>query len=74
MSAGAALTTSPGALPRRDKVLVLAALAAVILLAWGYLVLHSAHMSMEAAGHAMMGMTGMPWSAGQAALTLLMWR
>jgi predicted metal-binding membrane protein len=73
MSAGAALTTSPGALPRRDKVLVLAALAAVILLAWGYLVLHSAHMSMEAAGHAMMGMTGMPWSAGQAGLTLLMW-
>ena len=61
------------ALPRRDKMVVLAALGAVIALAWAYLALHSAHMSMDAAGHTAMEMGGEPWTAADFGLTLLMW-
>ena len=65
------ITAAP--LPRRDKLVVLAALGAVIALAWVYLARHSAHLSMEAAGHAAMGMNGEPWTAARFGLTLLMW-
>jgi predicted metal-binding membrane protein len=61
------------ALPRRDKMVVVAALGAVIALAWAYLALHSAHMSMDAAGHTAMEMGGEPWTAADFGLTLLMW-
>jgi predicted metal-binding membrane protein len=73
MSTDVAITAASGTLPKRDKLLVLAALAAVVILAWSYLVLHAAHMSMVAAGHAMMGMMNMPWSAAHFGLTFLMW-
>ncbi|WP_207538877.1 DUF2182 domain-containing protein [Sabulicella rubraurantiaca] len=57
---------------RRDRGIAAAALATVILLAWGYLIL-MAGMPMEMAPIA--GATSMPapWSVGQAAMMLLMW-
>jgi predicted metal-binding membrane protein len=61
------------ALPDRDRLLVLLALGLVVALAWAYLFAHAAHMTMEAAGHAIMGMTGVPWSVSHFALTASMW-
>jgi predicted metal-binding membrane protein len=73
MGGGAAPATASGALPRRDKLIILASLAAVVTLAWSYLTLHAAHMNMEAASRAVMGMTGVSWSGAHVAMTLLMW-
>lgn len=57
---------------RRDRRVAVAALAAVVVLAWGYLLL-GAGMGMEAAmAGAAMAMP-MPWSPGHAALMALMW-
>ncbi len=69
-----ALSSLSGAvLRRRDKFVLLAALAAVVGLAWGYLVLNAAHMDMEATAHAAMGMSAHPWTGAYFSLTLLMW-
>jgi predicted metal-binding membrane protein len=63
----------PEPLPRRDRAIVIAGLAAVCLLAWLYLV-HSAH---DMGGADMAAMPGMvmtsAWSAREAALTFAMW-
>lgn len=60
-------------LPRRDRLLIWAALVAVVSLGWGYLVLSAAHMDMEVAAHAAMGMMAVPWTPGHFVLTFLMW-
>jgi predicted metal-binding membrane protein len=59
-------------LGRRDKALLIGALAAVVTLAWAYLVLTVAHMEMPSA-HAAMAMVAVPWTASHFLLTLLMW-
>jgi predicted metal-binding membrane protein len=60
-------------LDRRDRLVLLGALATVAMLAWGYLALHAAHMDGSSASHAAMGMTAVPWTAAHFAVTLLMW-
>ena len=59
------------ALLRRDRMLVLAGLLAVIFLAWGYLLL-GAGLQMDMGGGQMMAMAP-AWTAGYAALMFLMW-
>ena len=63
---------SDAQLSRRDKLVLLGTLAAVIGLAWAYLVLSMTHMNTASAHHAAMGMA-VPWTATHVALTLLMW-
>ena len=56
---------------RRDKLVVLAALGAVIALTWTYLEIHSIHMSAEATGHAAVAMAANPWTAADFAFRSL---
>jgi predicted metal-binding membrane protein len=71
---GHALSTVSGAiLDRRDRFILLGALAAVTTLAWGYLVLHAIHMDVPSAIHVAMGMGAVPWTAGRFVMTLVMW-
>lgn len=57
---------------RRDRLLVVAGLLAVIVLSWAYL-LTGAGMSVHEMGGVLMPMRNGPWTAGYAALVLLMW-
>jgi predicted metal-binding membrane protein len=66
-------SVSGALLARRDKPALLAAILAVAGLAWSYLVLSAAHMSMDGAAHAAMGMSSVPWTAKTAVLTFAMW-
>jgi predicted metal-binding membrane protein len=61
-------------LPRRERVVILAALAGVSALAWLYLVrlAHGMHGMADMAGMAMAAAAG-PWSAHEAALAFAMW-
>ena len=59
-------------LGRRDKLVLLTALAAVVGLAWAYLILIIAPMHMAQAEHAGMGMA-VTWTATHFLLTLMMW-
>jgi predicted metal-binding membrane protein len=65
---------SRSALPsRRETLSILAALVAVVSLAWVYLFVSTTHMEAAASAHAMMGMSEVPWTAAHLALTFLMW-
>jgi predicted metal-binding membrane protein len=66
-------SVSGALLARRDKLALLAAILAVAGVAWSYLVLSAAHMSMDTAAHAAMGMSSVPWNARTAVLTFIMW-
>ena len=73
MTEALALSAVSGALlARREKIALLAAILVVAGVAWSYLVLSAAHMSMDGAAHAAMGMSS-PWTATTAMLTFIMW-
>ncbi len=57
---------------RHDRIIVVASLLAVILIAWAYLVA-GAGMDMPAMGGMLMPMSGPAWTPGYLALTLAMW-
>jgi predicted metal-binding membrane protein len=63
--------TSPGALPRRDRIAILAALGATSALAWAWMV----HMARDPCGMAMGSdpLAVHPWSAADFALVFAMW-
>src|SRR3954468_5078769 len=74
MTEALALGSFSGApLARREKVALLAAILAVAGVAWSYIALSAAHMNMDGAAHAAMGMSSVPWTAKTAVLTFLMW-
>lgn len=60
-------------LTRREKTLVLAALAAVVALAWGYLVVSATRMDISSITHGAMHMMPAPWATGHFVLMALMW-
>jgi predicted metal-binding membrane protein len=63
---------SSALLARREKIALLAAILAVGGVAWSYLVLTAAHLNMDGAADATMGMSS-PWTAHTAFLTFIMW-
>jgi predicted metal-binding membrane protein len=74
MAEALALSAVTGVLlARRDKIALLVAILAVAGVAWSYLALSAAHMSMDGAAHAAMGMSSVSWTAKIAMLTFTMW-